>query len=60
MLSVSSKEWIEGEMVAIMHVFVFPPNESRNNLVNLLSLSSNIGAVHLALFNSKNVPPAGI
>ena len=27
-----------GEMVAIIDVFVRPPNESCNNLVNLLSL----------------------
>lgn len=39
-LRVSSKHWMDGETVAIMHVFVFPPNESLRNLVNLLSLKS--------------------
>jgi hypothetical protein len=37
-LSVSSKQYTEGDIVAIMQVFVFPPSESRSNLVSLLSL----------------------
>jgi len=37
-LMVSSRQARAGEMVAIMHVFVFPPSESSRSLVSLLSL----------------------
>ena len=39
-LRVSSRQGTDGAIVAIIHVFVFPPKESLNNLVNLLSLIS--------------------
>lgn len=53
-LSVSSKQYTDGDIVAIMHVFVSPPNESLINLVKLLSLvlfqSENLSFVHHAFY----------
>lgn len=38
MLKVSSRQLADGEIVAMIQVFVFPPKESRKSLVSLLSL----------------------
>lgn len=38
MLRVSSKEREDGDTVAMMQVFAFPPKDSLNNRVSLLSL----------------------
>jgi hypothetical protein len=52
-LSVSSRLWIEGDIVAIMHVFVFPPSESLNSLVSLLSLEAFPAKVNFKVCNHK-------
>jgi len=36
--SVSSREWTDGDTVAMMHVLALPPNDSLSSLVSLLSL----------------------
>jgi hypothetical protein len=36
--SVSSREWADGDTVAMMHVLALPPNDSLSSLVSLLSL----------------------